>query len=224
MNNTAQTAPTPDEAPMKPKAYMLGFWLPPAAIIIAGLMIAQSGQNVSSGLMSWLGAGPLITFLVFTRKAWLALDPQPKRPRPNEAFLLLIPIFNIFWQYRVIYPLGRVLQEDANKYNLKELEIGDSFSRVFCHLCWVSWLWVIIVSFMIWSAPIHFSPFASSPSVVIVAVVILFWVLFLAPFALWLALANLILWHYSTVINIIVSHAKTTRHEMGAEPEAEPYR
>lgn len=102
---------------MSPQAYLLGFWSTPAFVVIAIMISASYGNNITAREMPWLGLGPLITYVVFIRKVWRSLDTQKGRPNPDEALLLFVPIFNMFWQYRVLYPIGRALQEDAAKLN-----------------------------------------------------------------------------------------------------------
>ena len=83
--------------------------------------------------------GPLLALVLFSRKAWLLLPQQPRSPKPNAAFLLFVPIFNVFWQYRMLYRLGAVVTAEAANLDPKP-EVADAIPKAFCHLGWIAWL------------------------------------------------------------------------------------
>ena len=102
-----------------------------------GLVLSGSLQGIL------IACGPLLAIVLFSRMAWRLLPPQQRSPSPNAAFLLFIPVFNVFWLYRMLYRLGTVVRDEANSLDPKP-EVAEAIPKAFCHLGWIAWLLIVI--------------------------------------------------------------------------------
>ena len=183
---------------MKPWVYTLLFL--PGALLATGL----SGST--PGYINWPIVPPTLAMALFVYSAWTNLDPEIRRPKPLlAAVLLFVPILNIFWMYKVIYPLGRRIKDDVDKYDLKE-EVGDAFSRVYCHLQIVV-LPLVIGTFVAWGMRMPGTPSSSFLPIAVLAGVVLL---------MWLVVLHVMFFHYSSLINAISDR----RRRKNAEPAA----
>ena len=78
-----------------------------------------------------LGLPPLISYLVFIYKAWNRLDRRAGRPSPGAAVgLHFVPLFNIYWFFRSMYPLGACINEDARWRRANAYPVSEGMAKV----------------------------------------------------------------------------------------------
>ena len=185
-------SPSSPSHPMKPWLYTLLF-LP--GILIPTVLFYQNTSALNLAVIL-----PTVALALFVHAAWKHLDTGRGRPGAIlAAGLFFIPILNLFWMYWAIYPLGKAVQADAKKYGVAD-EVGDSFSRVFCHIQIALLGFMIAASFasiILWGAQAGPSSGLTPPEV-LVAIIFAFLLL------LWLTVLHVMFFHYSRMINAIV--------------------
>lgn len=201
MSLDASKTPGPATAPpMNAWFYMLGFL--PGAIVFG--LFARSIQLP----LEFVPQIPIIIILAtFCYSAWKTLHKREGRPAPLVAALpLFVPILNIFWIYFAVYPMGKAIKEDAEDLNLN-VEIGDSFSRAFCHLQFAT-IAAFVLAFLLTFMDIGSLTGLTAPTIVAIIVAGLILVL-------WLVDAYVMFYHYSHVINLIASHRLSQETTLG---------
>jgi hypothetical protein len=169
---------------MRPWPYIVAFFVAPVLCYV-GVAIFRRHAPLP-GILLLSGALSQITaWILFPKQAWRLLGPAPGRPSPNSAFLLLIPLFHWFWQYRMYYRLGDVIQQEAKRFPERNIEPAETLSKAFCHLFLVIQL-----------APcIMFLFFGRGTQAAV------FGVVYALLFLLWLLDAIMMFWHYAKTVS-----------------------
>ena len=88
---------------------------------------------------------PLVFFIMAIQKALRQCSQINRSIGPNQVWLLLIPIFNLYWQFKVVSNVGKSLGNEFRSRNIqKENEPGKSIGRVFCFLNVCGFIFTVI--------------------------------------------------------------------------------
>lgn len=78
---------------------------------------------------------PTIFFLLSLQKALTACQPDNRRMPPNNVWLLLIPLFNIIYQFIVVNSIAESLEGEFKQRNIPvEPSPGRSLGMAWCIL------------------------------------------------------------------------------------------
>jgi hypothetical protein len=122
------------------------------------------------------------------------------------AFLLLIPIFNFYWQYVVIIPLGDLLSSKVKSRDLHNVKVNVAFSRLSCHVMILAVPVLVIFAFLV------FASRAFNPLLLLILLVILHGILL----TLWLFMICAMFRNYSKAANALASVSSSST-EVGAK-------
>lgn len=77
---------------------------------------------------------PAIFYLLTLQKTLERCSPQARTMPPGQVWLLLIPFFNVIWQFLVVTSIAASLRNEFNRRNipLTEPEPGKSIGMVLC--------------------------------------------------------------------------------------------
>jgi hypothetical protein len=182
-------------ARMSAKVYLSVFFGIPALCFI--LAVVSGNKAFSDFMVSACQLSAFIGIVFFARKAWSLLSYRPDRRLPNSAWFLLVPIFNIFWTYYVIFPLGRIVSEEVKSRGMTDVEVADALSKAFCHLAWVGWILIIVGAFGVLVSP-GFGVIGIAGAVLLLV---------------WLVVTAIMFVHYSSVINRLMAAGAKTEAE-----------
>jgi hypothetical protein len=78
---------------------------------------------------------PVIFFLLTLQKALNRCSIESRTMTPGSVWLLLIPVFNLIWQYIVVARISRSLHNEFTKRNISENpKPGKSLGIAYCTL------------------------------------------------------------------------------------------
>jgi len=78
---------------------------------------------------------PLIFFCLTLQKCLKRCSPHNRMMSPGEVWLLLIPLFNLVWQFVVVLRISSTLSKEFHVRNMqREPEPGKSIGLAFCIL------------------------------------------------------------------------------------------
>jgi hypothetical protein len=89
---------------------------------------------------------PFIFFLIELQNTLKVVKNENRKMKPGQVWLLLIPLFSIYWYFEVVGKIADSLQAEFKERNIQvgEEKPGYSFGRVICILGVVSFLIFII--------------------------------------------------------------------------------
>ncbi len=99
---------------------------------------------------------PVIFFLLTLQKALERCSIESRATTPGSVWLLLIPIFNLVWQFIIVTKISESLHNEFTKRNIPEdLQPGKSIGITFCVLAICSIIPVLgiitsIAAFICW--------------------------------------------------------------------------
>lgn len=97
----------------------------------------MAGGIVLTAMLIGLAIGliPLIFFCLTVQKALNRVSPENRAMQPGMVWLLLIPLFNIVWQFLVVINLAKSLGAEFKKRNIaEEPEPGKGIGLTSCIL------------------------------------------------------------------------------------------
>ena len=87
---------------------------------------------------------PVVFFILTLRKALLRCAQQSRTMEPDHVWFLLIPFFNIVWQFIVVTRMSVSLANEYRRRNLPiEPEPGKTLGITFCVLNLCGWIPII---------------------------------------------------------------------------------
>ena len=102
---------------------------PAAGVALGGVMMVA----VLIGIVIMLI--PLIFYCLTLQKALNRVSPENRAMAPGMVWLLLIPLFNIVWQFMVVLNMAKSLGAEFKKRNLaEEADPGKSIGLTACIL------------------------------------------------------------------------------------------
>ena len=89
---------------------------------------------------------PFIFFLIELQNTLKVVKNENRKMKPGQVWLLLIPLFSIYWYFEVVGKIADSLQAEFKERNIQvgEEKPGYSFGSVICILGVVSFLIFII--------------------------------------------------------------------------------
>lgn len=162
--------------------YIVGFVVPFGLIVVLNHLPELDTLSRLISVAAIRAFLMLVSCFSLARFVWCINRVLGRKGWP--AFLLFIPLFNLVWQYVVVFPLGKRLAETLKQRNIQGVELGDTFSSGSCHL--------LVVAFLLLPA----GSFFQSPAITIIASVV---------FLLWMLLVTLMFYNYSKVVNAIMA-------------------
>jgi hypothetical protein len=85
---------------------------------------------------------PTIIYLAALQKALQRCAPESRTMPPGQVWLMLIPLFNVFWQFIVVLRLASSLRNEflRRQLPLAEPEPGKTLGLAMCVLIATSWI------------------------------------------------------------------------------------
>lgn len=100
---------------------------------------------------------PKIFYIITLQRALRRCSPENRRMSPENVWLLLIPVFDLVWQFIVVDNMGKSLAAEFRKRDIRvdETEPGKSIGLAYCILSVVSFIPFVgiltgIASFVLW--------------------------------------------------------------------------
>jgi hypothetical protein len=82
-----------------------------------------------------IGLIPMIFFLITLQRAFQRVSPQNRTMEPGQVWMMLIPLFNIVWQFIVVSKMSESLAREFRERNIAvEPEPGKTLGIAFCIL------------------------------------------------------------------------------------------
>lgn len=99
---------------------------------------------------------PLVFYILSLQKALAAVSPENRKLEPGLAWLLLIPVFNIIWNFFIVDAIGVSFERGFQKYGIyhskkQTYDLGLTMS-ILCCCYWIPLLNILAIlgSFVIW--------------------------------------------------------------------------
>jgi len=97
--------------------------------------IAAAGIIVIIGCLLAVALIPGIFFILTLQKALQRCSPESRTTSPGTAWLLLVPLFNIIWQFILVSRMSESLHNEFIKRNIEEEPApGKAIGIAFCIL------------------------------------------------------------------------------------------
>ncbi len=114
---------------------------PSAQLLLASTLLLASGGEV---------AGPCIVFVVLPAiqaiicwqlaDAFHCIPPRYRFQEPNMVWLLMVPLFNLYWNFKVVPVLAESFQLYFYSRGIADVEdCGERFARWYCYLA-LTWV------------------------------------------------------------------------------------
>ncbi len=98
-------------------------------------MMSPSGPELIIIFFLLISLIPLIFFLLTLQKCLERCDPLSRAMNPSQVWLMLIPFFNLIWQFIVVSRIATSLDNEFKRRNIiKEPNPGKSLGIAWCVL------------------------------------------------------------------------------------------
>lgn len=87
-------------------------------------------------VLGFLGIIPFIFYLITLQNTFYAISPANRQMTPGQVWLLLIPFFNLVWQFIVVNKLSESLRAEFAARNIPSTEAfpGRTIGMAYCIL------------------------------------------------------------------------------------------
>ncbi len=99
----------------------------------------QTGLSMLSILIGLIFLIPIIFFILTLQRAFERCAPAHRAMTPGLVWLLLIPLFNLIWNFMVVTNLAKSLEREYRSRNIPaQLESAKSIGLAWAILSWCS--------------------------------------------------------------------------------------
>ncbi len=86
-----------------------------------------------------IAVAPTVLFLLSMQRALARCSPRSRTMEPGQVWLMLVPVLNLVWQFKVVTSVSQSLENECHRRNIRVgPEPGKSVGLAYCILACIS--------------------------------------------------------------------------------------